>query len=164
MSNTTTTSIISTETLATVYAEWKEGHGKALAIIRAISAIVSVISSATLIRMITTSKQRLSTTYHRILLGMSIGDILISLALATFQVMSPSDMAYVVWNAKGNQVSCDVSASAILVGTALTLLYICSLNMYYLCSRSSTTRLIDTFVPKLNHIYMGSQSCSPYYS
>ena len=108
--STATTSIIPMETLATFGAEWKEGHGKAVAIIRSISAIVSVVSSVSLIRMITTSKQRLSTTYHRILLGMSIGDILFSLVVATFQVMSPSDMNYFVWNAQGNRsrVMCTV--------------------------------------------------------
>ena len=51
-----------------VYAEWKEKHGKALGIIKSIFAIISLISSITLIRMITTSKDRFSTTYHHLLL------------------------------------------------------------------------------------------------
>ena len=132
MSNETTTSIIPMEILAAVNAEHKEGHGKVFGIIFSISAIISVVSSVSLIRMITTSKQRLSTTYHRLLLGISIGDILLSLAFATFQVMEPSEMNYMVWNAKGNQVSCDVYGSLVWVGMTLTLLYSCSLNIYYL--------------------------------
>ena len=162
MSNETTTSIIPMEILATMSAELKEGHGKGMAIIRSVSAIISVISSVTLIRMITTSKDRLSTTYHRILLGMSIGDILLSLMIATFQVMSPSEMNYMVWNAKGNQVSCDVYGSLVWVGMTLTVFYSCSLNIYYLFKVKYNIRLTDTFVPKLNHIYMGFQSFSPY--
>ena len=102
-----------------MYAEWKEKHGKALGIIKSIFAIISLISSITLIRMITTSKDRLSTTYHHLLLGISIGDILYSLALATFSVMSPSEMNYFVWNAQGNQVSCDVYGVADNLGLCL---------------------------------------------
>ena len=98
--------IIPMETLTAMSAEYKYGHGKSLSIIRSTSAIISVISSCCLIRMIMTSKDRLSSTYHRLLVGMSIGDILYSLPQATFGAMSPNDMSYAVWNAHGNQATC----------------------------------------------------------
>ena len=80
--------IISIETLTETYEEQKYGHGRSKIIIRSTMAIVSVISSCCLIRMIMTSKDRLTTTYHRLMLGMSVGDILFlfSLPLATFEL------------------------------------------------------------------------------
>ena len=82
--------------------------------------------------MIFKSKQRLTSTYHRLLIGMSIGDILYSLSLATFQTMSPSDLSYVVWNARGNQASCSAQGFFVIAGLGLTVTYSCSLNLYFL--------------------------------
>eukprot|EP00956_Cyclotella_meneghiniana_P008906 scaffold12189_cov32-Cyclotella_meneghiniana.AAC.10 len=94
------------EMLTAMGAEWKYGHGRNIIIIRSTMAIASVISSCCLVRMIITSKDGLSTTYHRLMLGMSIGDILFSMPQATFGAMSPNDMSYAVWNAHGNQATC----------------------------------------------------------
>lgn len=77
-------------------------HKKATAIIQSSLAIVSLISSSVLIWMINRSTSRLSTTYHRLLLGMSVADILYSLSLAHFNTTAPSEMSYKVWNARGN--------------------------------------------------------------
>ena len=120
------------EALSYMGAEWKYGHGKNITIIASTFAIVSVLSSSTLIRMIMKSKQRLSSTYHRILIGMSIGDIFYSIPLATFHAMSPSDVSYMVWNARGNQASCNAYGFFVSAGMYLSLCYSCSLNLYYL--------------------------------
>eukprot|EP00956_Cyclotella_meneghiniana_P022223 scaffold41709_cov26-Cyclotella_meneghiniana.AAC.1 len=124
--------IIPMGTLIELSAEYKYGHGRSLIIIRSTSAIVSVISSCCLIRMIMTSKDCLSTTYHRLLLGMSIGDILCSLPSATFASMSPTDVSYMVWSARGNQATCSIYGFVVILGMDLTLYYSCSLNIYYL--------------------------------
>eukprot|EP00956_Cyclotella_meneghiniana_P020196 scaffold35353_cov39-Cyclotella_meneghiniana.AAC.2 len=79
--------IISMEVLIATYGEYKNGHGKSLAIFQSTMAIVSAISSCCLIRMIMTSKDRQSTTYHRLMLGMPVSDILYSWPLATFGAM-----------------------------------------------------------------------------
>eukprot|EP00956_Cyclotella_meneghiniana_P004767 scaffold5867_cov25-Cyclotella_meneghiniana.AAC.1 len=79
-----------------------------------------------------TSKDRLYTTYHRLMLGMSIGDILFSLPQATFGAMSPTNMSYSVWNAHRNQATCTAAGFFVVMGMMLTLFYSCSLNIYYL--------------------------------
>jgi len=124
--------IIPMETLTEMFAEEKYGDGKSTTILRSTMAIVSVIFSCCLIRMIMTSKDRLSTTYHRLLLGMSVGDILFSLSQVTFGAISPSDMSYMVWNARGNLATCTANGFFVVMGMMLTLFYSCSLNIYYL--------------------------------
>eukprot|EP00956_Cyclotella_meneghiniana_P020195 scaffold35353_cov39-Cyclotella_meneghiniana.AAC.1 len=124
--------IISIEALTAMGAEWKYGHAKSLTILKSTMAIVSVISSCCLIRMIMTSKDGFSTTYHRLMLGMSIGDILFSLPIATFGATSPIDVNYMVWNARGNQATCTAKGFIEVFGIYMTLFYSCSLNIYYL--------------------------------
>jgi len=111
---------------------YENGYSKPLAIIRSSSAIVSVVSSLTLIWMVLRSPQRLSTTYHRLILGMAIGDILFSLSLASYNAMIPNEGRNPVWNAHGNQATCNVSGFMLVVGIMMSSLYICSLNFYSL--------------------------------
>eukprot|EP00956_Cyclotella_meneghiniana_P018752 scaffold31518_cov56-Cyclotella_meneghiniana.AAC.8 len=124
--------IIPMETLTEMFAEEKYGDGKSTTILRSTMAIVSVIFSCCLIRMIMTSKDRLTTTYHRLMLGISIGGILFSLPQATFAAMSPTDVNYMVWNTHGNQSTCTSNGFFVSVGKVVTLFYSCSLNIYYL--------------------------------
>jgi len=124
--------IIPVEALEPMFEQWREGNGKALSIIRATSAVISTISSSLLIWMLARSSKRFTTTQHRILLGMSICDIIFSLSYAHFNAMAPSEISYMVWNARGNQTSCVVNGYFSLVGLISVLLYQCSLNVYYL--------------------------------
>jgi len=105
---------------------------KTMSIIFSSSAIISTISSSTLIWMILRSPQRLTTTRHRILFGMAVGDIIFSLSLATYGAMLPSCLDYYVWNAQGNQATCNVSGFMTAVGVLMSPLYTCSLNIYSL--------------------------------
>ena len=79
-----------------------DSHGIAHAIIFSSLAIVSMISSSIVVWLILHSKSKLTSIYHRILLGMSFGDFLYSLGGAHFNAMAPSDVNYIVWNARGN--------------------------------------------------------------
>ncbi|KAL7543858.1 hypothetical protein ACHAWF_007466 [Thalassiosira exigua] len=127
-----TAEIISVNNLIADNKEWKEGHNRAMAIIYSSFAIVSVIASSILIAMIWKSKNKLSTVNHRLLLGMSIADILYSLSCATFQTMVPSDLSYMVWNARGNTATCDAVGAITVLGMVAVVFYSCSLNLYYL--------------------------------
>eukprot|EP00984_Skeletonema_dohrnii_P024407 scaffold13523_cov165-Skeletonema_dohrnii-CCMP3373.AAC.1 len=104
--NSTATATYSVEDLTRWFAGYKNGFFKNIAILRSVSSIISVIFSSLLIALIFKSKDRLSTTYHRLLLGMAISDILFSLPMATFGAMDPTDMSYILWNASGNQAIC----------------------------------------------------------
>jgi len=113
-------------------AEWRDGVVKNLSIIQSSSAIISTISSSTLIWMIFRSPERLTTTRHRILFGMAVGDIICSLSFATYGAMIPSDVDYQSWNAHGSQTTCTMSGFAVIVGMLMSCLYSCSLNIYSL--------------------------------
>lgn len=97
---------IPTEDINPTYAEWRDSHGKAIGILRSTSAILSLVSSSFLIWMILRSTKRLTTTQHRILLGMSVSDIIFSISMVHFNALAPSELGYIVWNARGSQASC----------------------------------------------------------
>lgn len=120
------------EDLIDAYADQKYGFGKTTAIIGSSLAIVSMISSSVLIWMIKRSRDGFRTTYHRIILGMSVADILYSLGLAHFNFASPSEDDYFIWNASGNQLSCSIQGFVTSLGAVGGLLCTCSLNLYSL--------------------------------
>jgi len=84
--------------------------------------------------MIFRSKDRLTSVYHRLVLGMSIGDIIWSLAGSTFQVMAPSEMNYMIWSAQGNQATCDALGFMVSISATTGILYSCSINIHCLAS------------------------------
>ncbi|KAL9183353.1 hypothetical protein ACHAXT_005140 [Thalassiosira profunda] len=123
---------IPVDVLIEEYNALKDGHRKTLCIIRSTLALVSVIASSTLIWMLRRSRDRFATCQHRILLGLSIADILFSLSLAHFNFPAPTDVDYYVWNAQGNEASCSASGFLTMLGAGSGLTYIVSLNVYYL--------------------------------
>mmetsp|Transcript_12347 Transcript_12347/g.35302 ORF Transcript_12347/g.35302 Transcript_12347/m.35302 type:complete len:469 (-) Transcript_12347:82-1488(-) len=112
--------------------QWKYGHGKSFAIVTSVSAILSTVFSSLLVAMVLRSKDRLGTAYHRLLMGMAVGDILFSLPHCLFHAMVPKDMDWLIWGAKGNQATCTLNGFVIRVGATLSLFYVCSLILYYL--------------------------------
>ena len=77
---------------------------KVYSIVQITSATVSILASATLIIMICRSHQKLSTPFHRLLLGLSIADIIASLAMSFASTLSPPD--HLGWNGFGNMSLC----------------------------------------------------------
>ncbi len=65
-------------TLDAIGTEWKEDHGKEIAVIKGMTGITSILASSTLIWMILRSHVGFSSTYHRLLMGLSICDIIYS--------------------------------------------------------------------------------------
>ncbi len=121
---------MSMEDLIVAFTEWKEGHSKNLGILRGLSGITSVISSSALIWMIARSHKGLSTTQHRIILGLSISDLISSLGWSTFNSTAPSELDYWVWNARGKP-TCDAQGFLIAFGIAGGLWYNAMLCLYY---------------------------------
>ncbi len=120
------------EDLIAMRLEWKEGHCKNCIILKSTFGILSILSSSILIWMIARSHKGLSTTQHRLLLGLSIYDVITSLAFSTFYFFPPSDDSYIVWNARGNEATCDAQGFLFTFGAVGGILYITSLNLYYL--------------------------------
>ena len=67
---------------------------------------VSTIASMCLVVHILRSHHGLSTTYHRLVFGLSIGDIMSSFANVLGSTMVPKEMNYYVLGAQGNMTTC----------------------------------------------------------
>jgi len=93
---------------------------------------VSTIASMCLVVHILRSHHGLSTTYHRLVLGLSIGDIMSSFANVLGSTMVPKEMNYYVLGAQGNMTTCTAQGFLIAVGFITTNLYNCSICLYYL--------------------------------
>ena len=103
---------------------------KAAAIVQVVSATVSVLASVTLIVIICRSHKKLSTTLHRLLLGLSISDAVASLAMSFASIPSPPGQ--IGWNRSGNMSLCRAQGFMIFTGLNASPLYNCSLCLYYL--------------------------------
>ena len=114
------------------FVEYNLKHTKGYSITRSISSLVSIASSVTLIWMICRSHFGPSTTYHRLLLGLCIADIMLSISVSLFTITTPRDVDYYIWNARGNAASCDAQGFLLMVGIFVGVLYNCSLSFYYL--------------------------------
>eukprot|EP00553_Chaetoceros_curvisetus_P007922 CAMPEP_0204617500 /NCGR_PEP_ID=MMETSP0717-20131115/4462_1 /ASSEMBLY_ACC=CAM_ASM_000666 /TAXON_ID=230516 /ORGANISM="Chaetoceros curvisetus" /LENGTH=627 /DNA_ID=CAMNT_0051631055 /DNA_START=48 /DNA_END=1931 /DNA_ORIENTATION=+ len=124
--------VIPMEDLIALGSEWKESHSKNFSIISSVSGITSTISSSVLIWMIMRSHQGLSTTQHRLLLGLCFYDIISSLSYSTFNAALSSDVNYWVWNARGNKTTCDAQGFLVMWGVFGGLYYNAALSLYFL--------------------------------
>ncbi len=96
------------------------------------SASISIIASALLIVHVLRSHQGLSTTYHRLMCGLSIADIISSSAFAVGSLMAPKEMSYMIPGARGNGGTCTTQGFFVVVGTLMSVYYNCSICFYYL--------------------------------
>ena len=105
---------------------------KTYAIIHRITGSVSTIASTCLIVHILRSHRGLSTTYHRLVFGLCIGDILSSFAQALTTTMAPKEMNYLLPYAQGNTTTCTAQGFLLTAGVIAAALYNCSICLYYL--------------------------------
>ena len=82
--------------------------------------------------MIQRSHTGLSSTFHRLLFGLSIADILSSFWLMLSTLLSPTYTSGYIWNPRGNVHSCDTQGFFLFLGIMGAPLYNCSLCFYYL--------------------------------
>lgn len=104
-------------------------------IITAISGSISAISSGLIIFVIFRSKGGLKTSFHRLMLGMSVMDILESCMMVITTLPMPKDMIYqqFLGISIGNNFTCQMQA-AIVNGAGLgTLAYNAALCAFFLC-------------------------------
>ena len=105
---------------------------KTYVIIQRITGSVSVIASTCLAAHILRSHDGLSTTYHRLVFGLSVADISSSLAHALSSTMVPKELKYFVPYAQGNTATCDAQGFLVFAGTGVASVYNCSICLYYL--------------------------------
>ena len=100
--------------------------------LRSTTGALSLISSAAIIWHILRSNNSLSTTYHRLVFGLCVGDILSSLAHFASTSTIPSEMNYFIPYAVGNKTTCDAQGFFLLLGVGITAMYNSSICIYYL--------------------------------
>jgi hypothetical protein len=101
-------------------------------IIYRITGSVSTIASMCLVVHILRSHHGLSTTYHRLVFGLSICDILSSFGFVLSSTMVPKEMNYLVPGAQGNTTTCSAQGFLFSIGSTAANLYNCSICFYYL--------------------------------
>ncbi len=142
ITTTTTTNSTSSSGLYDEYAEYMEELGSSVFIIPRISSILSVIASSLIIYIIFRSSTRLNSIYHRIMFGMSVGDILSSAAFAVGQVALPRPGIYesldMIYRSphlqsvrKGNKATCGAQGFFTVYGIFSAYLYNAALCWYY---------------------------------
>ncbi len=108
-------------------------HWQTGSIIARTTGTISLIGSIGIIVHILRSYHGLSTTYHRLMLGLCIGDILSSSFLWLLgPVMVPKEMNYWVPGSVGNVTTCTVQGFVGGFGADITAYYNCSICLYYL--------------------------------
>ena len=127
-----TTDIFPRDKTATLIFPDKIAESRSTSIAQMSTASISFISSIVIICMIQRSYTGLSSTFHRLLFGLSIADILSSFWLMLSTLMSPTYTSGYIWNPRGNVHSCDTQGFFLFLGIMGAPLYNCSLCFYYL--------------------------------
>ena len=104
-------------------------------IITRVSSFISIFSSCLIILVILRSVIRLSTSYHRIIFGMSVADVFATLAMFCFTWPMPKDMIYKQFEGQvlGNSATCSAQGVVYFGGNHITLNFNGILCIYYLC-------------------------------
>jgi hypothetical protein len=105
---------------------------KANSITQTTSSAVSFIASIVVVCLIYRSYARLSTTFNRLLLGISIADIMLSFCMMLNTLPAPAETSDYTWNPMGNVHSCDAQGFFLFLGLMGAPLYNCSLCLYYI--------------------------------
>jgi hypothetical protein len=96
------------------------------------SGSISFIASILLVTHILRSHECLSSTYHRLIFGLSCADIISSFCFALSSTMTPKEMSYLIPFASGNIATCDAQGFLMTFAYAVSVGYNCSVCFYYL--------------------------------
>ncbi len=110
----------------------RQKENTVVSFIRPMAGSISLISSAAIIYHIFKSHYGFSTTYHRLMLGLSVADILSSCAHVISAVSVPEEMRYLYPHANGTTGSCTFRSIILIFGSIAGVLYNCSICMRYL--------------------------------
>ena len=117
--------------IETIFTSWKG------ILTTVVSATVSTSASIFVIWLIHTSNKQLArSVYHRILFGMSVANIIQSIAMALTTLPMPTDMIYTGFQGLiiGNKYTCKAQGFFVAIGAVSGMVYNAMLSVYYLCS------------------------------
>ena len=107
-------------------------ESKANSIAQIVSSVISFISSVAIMCVIYRSYIGVSTTFHRILMALSVSDATSSFWMMLATVPVPTSARGYIWNPMGNVHSCNTQGFFLYLGIMAAPLYNCSLCLYYL--------------------------------
>lgn len=98
------------------------------------TGLVSAISSILIILVIAISSTKLSTSYHRIIFGMSLSDVIASIAVFCSTWLMPQDMMFTQFQSSvlGNWTTCSLQGFFFLIGFECAFAFNTLLCIYYL--------------------------------
>ena len=114
-----------------LFASWRSFEMK-ITIAQRTSGSISFIASMLLVTHILRSHEFLSSTYHRLIFGLSAGDIISSFVIALSSTMTPKELSYLVPSANGNIATCEAQGFLKHLGLGVSVGYNCSVCFYYL--------------------------------
>jgi len=110
---------------------WFESRDNFAFALPVVSGFLSIMGSITIVVMMLRSiGRRLSSTYGRLVFGMSCMDIMQSLAYCLSTLPSPKD-SDLPWPSYGTTLSCSIQGWFLFAGGIGTTIYYCSLCIYY---------------------------------
>jgi hypothetical protein len=101
---------------------------------------ISFIASILLVTHILRSHECLCSTYHRLIFGLSVADIISSFGIALSSTMTPKEISYLVPFASGNAATCDAQGFLIHFPVFVSACYNCCICFYYLAIISYSKR------------------------
>ena len=105
---------------------------KVQSILLFVSGSISIIASSATMWHIHRSHKGLSSTYHRLVFGLCVADLMSSFAFAFNSTAAPIDMQYKEPSARGNMWTCSASGLFYTVGIMVAPFYNCMICVYYL--------------------------------
>lgn len=119
-----------------------EDAGSFGAMVTRCNGFLSAVGCGLMIYIILKSRVRLSSTYHRIMFGISINGLITSIAYGCSYWLFPSEDELLSWpyfinenmNRFGGTLSCEIQGAIVISGTYIFQAYVTSLCLYYLCA------------------------------
>ena len=127
--------------------EFSESQYFTIAILPMVSGSLSVLGSTAIAVIILRSNKRLSTTYNRLVFGMSLMDVIYSIAFIGSTLPSPRGIEP-LWKAIGNVHTCTLQGLMFYVGSTGATMYNCMLAIFYLLTITKNVH-VDTMTKKI---------------
>jgi hypothetical protein len=108
---------------------------------------ISIIGSASVLLILFRSPNKLSTTYRRLMCGMSIMDLLCSIGWAIGDLPAPHGSPVTLF-AYGNAGTCTAQGIIVFLGVIGTALYMASLSLYYVLTVTGYSSMHDQNVSR----------------
>ena len=116
-------------------------------VLAVVTSSVSFVASSTIATMILVSPKKLTTPYRRLIFGLSVSDIVQSLALLTGPFSSPKGSILASW-AIGNITTCNLNGFMATNAFSFVPMYTTSLSVYYACKLTKGMS-DDTFAKRI---------------